>query len=359
MSDPDPCPDPDPRASAAAATGAGPAKTANFALQGGGSHGAFTWGVLDYLLEDGRIGFEGFSGTSAGAVNAAAFAIGYETAGPAGARERMAAFWRAVSAAGEPVAAWLRGPGALFGRQPLDRSPAYWAFDAVTRFLSPYQFNPLDYNPLRDVVERVLDFGTLHRCRRLKLFVAATAVRSGKIRVFENKEITPAALLASACLPYLFQAVEIDGEAYWDGGYMGNPAIFPLIYGCTSRGVVVVQVNPINRPDVPRDARAILDRVTEISFNSSLLREMRAIAFVGRLVEEAALDTTRYKKLNMHFIESESDLARLGAASKFDTDWSFLGELRDLGRATAKAWLAAHFDKIGVESSIDIHGRFL
>jgi len=336
-------------------------KRINLALQGGGAHGAFTWGVLDALLEDERLDFDGFSGTSACAMNAAAFAVGWEHGGAESARERLENFWRKVSEAGRPLNAWLFGwaaAGAGMQRQT-EWSPGYLAFDILSRFFSPYQLNPFNFHPLRKIVDDGIDFAALRQCRRTKLFVSATAVRTGKIRVFETKEVTTDVLLASACLPYLFHAVEIGGEAYWDGGYMGNPAIFPLIYGCDAKDVVIVQVNPINRPDVPTNARDILDRVTEISFNSSLMREMRAIAFVGRMVEEHKLDSERYKRLNIHFIESETEIAPLGASSKLNTEWKFLCELRDRGRETAKQWLAAHYGQIGKESSVDIRARFL
>jgi NTE family protein len=336
-------------------------KRVNLALQGGGAHGAFTWGVLDHLLEDGRLDFDGFSGTSAGAMNAAAFMVGWEHGGAALARERLENFWQKVSEAGRPINTWLFGWAAQAQgkHRHTEWSPGYLAFDVLSRFFSPYQFNPFNFHPLREIVETSIDLASLRRCRKTKLFVSATAVKSGKIRVFENKEVTTEVLLASACLPYIFQAVEIDGEAYWDGGYMGNPAIFPLIYACEAQDVVIVQVNPINRADVPTSARDILDRVTEISFNSSLMREMRAIAFVSKLLEEHKLDPQRYKRLNLHFIESETEIAPLGASSKLNTDWKFLTELRDRGRETAKHWLARHFDQIGKESSVDIRERFL
>ena len=340
-----------------------PQKTVNLALQGGGAHGAFTWGVLDHLLEDGRVSVEGISGTSAGAMNGAAFSFGFEQGGRTGARAMLDAFWARTSKEGaagvgvpDPFGHWLRSP---FSGWNFDLSPAYLGFDVMSRFLSPYQFNPLNYNPLRDVVTETIDFARLNACQRTKLFVSATNVRTGKIRVFETREITTDVLLASACLPYLFQAVEIDGEHFWDGGYMGNPAIFPLIYECASPDVMIVQINPINRDEVPTNAREILDRQTEISFNATLMREMRAIAFVTRLIEEHNIDTRRYKKLNMHFVEAEEDMAALGASSKFNTDASFLAHLKALGRDTAKSWLAENFDKIGNESSVDLQERFL
>jgi len=338
-------------------------KTINLALQGGGAHGAFTWGVLDALLEDGRLEFEGISGTSAGAMNAAALAIGWERGGAAEARATLERFWRGVSEAGKIAEFFIKGPlaGWLDGRtgRVTDSTPGYAVLDALSRVLSPYQFNPFNFNPLREVIKETIDPAAVRNCDKIKLFVSATAVRTGKIRVFETKELTTDALLASACLPYLYQAIEIDGEPYWDGGYMGNPAIFPLIYGCDSHDVVIVQVNPINHPRVPRSAREILDRVTEISFNSSLMREMRAIAFVTRLIEEGSLTSSRYRKLHMHMIESEAEMAELGASSKLDTDWQFLLELRDLGRTAATRWLAEHFDKLGHASSIDLGARFL
>jgi NTE family protein len=338
-------------------------KRINLALQGGGAHGAFTWGVLDALLEDGRLDFEGISGTSAGAMNGAALAVGWESGGADGARAMLERFWRGISDAGKVAEFFIKGPlaGWLDGRvgRITDQTPGYVIFDALSRILSPYQFNPFNFNPLRQVIEETIGTAAIRACRRIKLFVSATAVRTGKIRVFETKEVTAEALLASACLPYIYQAIEIDGEAYWDGGYMGNPAIFPLVYDCTSRDVVIVQVNPVNHPTVPRSAREILDRVTEISFNSSLMREMRAIAFVTRLIEEGTISSPRYRKLHIHMIESEAEMAALGASSKLDTDWRFLTELRDLGRAAAARWLEAHFDKIDRESSLDIRARFL
>jgi len=245
-------------------------KTVNLALQGGGAHGAFTWGVLDRLLEEERMFFEGICATSAGAMNAAVMAYGLTIGGREGAKLSLADFWRRISEA----AAW--GPpqpspfDRLMGIGSIEKSPAFIFFDMMTRLLSPYQFNPLNYNPLRDVLEKTVDFGRLRRENVVKLFLCATNVRTGKVKIFENDEMTISAVLASGCLPLLFQAIEIDGEAYWDGGYMGNPAIFPLIYGCQSTDVIVIHINPIVREAVPRTASDILNRLNEISFNSSL-----------------------------------------------------------------------------------------
>jgi len=338
-------------------------KRINLALQGGGAHGAFTWGVLDRLLEDGRLEFDGVSGTSAGALNAAALVAGYERGGRDGARETLERFWRAVSEAGKIAEFFIKGPlaGFLDGREHriTDTTPGYLVFDALSRLLSPYQFNPLNLNPLRPVIDSTIDLQSVGPAPKIKLFVSATAVRTGKIKIFACEKVTTDALLASACLPYLYQAIEIDGEAYWDGGYMGNPAIFPLIYGCAVPDVVIVQVNPINHPDVPQSARHILDRITEISFNSSLMLELRAIDLVARLIESGVLQGTRYKHLLIHMIDSEAEMAALGASSKLDTDWQFLLDLKAFGRAAAALWLEKNFAKIGNESSVNIRERFL
>ena len=245
-------------------------KGVNLALQGGSAHGAFTWGVLDRLLEDPRIEVEGVSATSAGAMNAAVIAQGLTTGGRKGAREALEEFWLGVARISAPL-------GAL------------QLFELVSRFLSPYQLNPLNYNPLRQLIQRVIDFERLRQGSASKLFLPATNVRTGKIKVCTDKEITADCGLASACLPYLYQAVEVDGEYYWDGGYMGNPALFPLIYSCLSRDILIVHVNPIERPDRPTSAREIMNRVNEISFNSSLMREMRAVAFVTKLIDDGKL----------------------------------------------------------------------
>jgi NTE family protein len=321
----------------------GTGKTVNLALQGGGAHGAFAWGVVDRLLEDGRISFEGISATSAGAVNAVVMAYGLMTGGREGARLLLEKFWRGVSEA----AGW----------RPLQ--PAFVAFDMMTRLLSPYQFNPLNYNPLRNLLEKTVDFERLRGENVVKLFLCATNVRTGKVKIFENGELSVAAVLASSCLPLFFQAVEIDGEAYWDGGYMGNPAIFPVIYGCRSRDVVVVHINPIVRETIPHTASDIMNRLNEISFNSSLMREMRAIAFVDRLIASGAVRDGEMKRILIHAIEADAFMRDLGAASKLNADWRFLTRLRDAGRACAGDWLAANYDHLGERSTVDINTRYL
>jgi NTE family protein len=334
-------------------------KVVNLALQGGGAHGAFAWGVVDRLLEDERLSFEGISATSAGAMNATVMAYGLVTGGRDGAKQALAQFWRRVSDA----AAWSPLQPSPFERlmpsHSTETSPAFMVFDMMTRILSPYQLNPLNYHPLRDVLEATVDFERLRSQGAVKLYLCATNVRTGKVKVFESHEVTASAVLASSCLPFMFQAIEIDGEAYWDGGYMGNPAIFPLIYGCRSRDVIVVHINPIAREEIPRTASDIMNRLNEISFNSSLMREMRAIAFVNRLIESGAVSDTEMKGVLVHEIEAEAFMKELGAASKLNADWGFLTRLRDAGRACADDWLALNFDHLGIRSSVDIRAKYL
>lgn len=334
-------------------------KRVNLALQGGGSHGAYTWGVLDRLLEDDRLDVEGISGTSAGAMNAAVMASGMAEGGRGRARSALHDFWWRVSQAGmfgpvrrSVVDRWMFGWN-------IGMSPTYLMLELASRVLSPYQFNPMNLNPLRTVLEQSMDMDRLRSASPIKLFVSATNVRNGKVKVFDCPQMSIDALLASACLPHMFQAVEIDGEHYWDGGFMGNPTIFPLIYHCLSRDVIVVQVNPINRDEVPTTAPDIWDRVNEISFNSSLMREMRAIQFVRTLIDEHRLDEQRYKRMNIHWINGEQQMGNLGAPSKFNAEWDFLVHLHDIGRATADEWLDRNFDKVGVESSIDLAAMFM
>ena len=335
-------------------------KTINLALQGGGAHGAFTWGVLDRLLEDERIGFEGISATSAGAMNAVVLAYGLTEGGREGAQKALAGFWRRIShvaATGPLQPTWL---DRLTGNRSLEWSPAFLAFDLISRLMSPYQFNPLNRNPLREVLLQSVNFERLRSADcPVKLFLSATNVRTGKIKVFENDVICPERVLASGCLPFLFQAVEIGGEHYWDGGYMGNPAIFPLIYGCDSRDVLIIHINPLERQELPTSAFEIMNRVNEISFNSSLMREMRAISFVTKLIDDNPAAMKSLKRILVHAIAADEIMSELGAASKLNGDWEFLIYLRDQGRAYADKWLAANFERLGRESSIDIRKEYL
>jgi NTE family protein len=333
-------------------------KTINLALQGGGAHGAFTWGVLDRFIEDGRLDFEAISGTSAGAMNAVVLADGFMRDGAEGARERLETFWRGVSREGvggpaqnilTPILAFWKMPG--FPNLPV--------FGDLGHFTSPYSYNPLNINPLRDILEELVDFKRVRANEGLRLFISATNVRNGKIKVFSGKEIDADAVLASACLPHLFRAVEIRGEAYWDGGYSGNPALFPFFTDTRAEDILLVQINPVRREEVPTGTQEIMERLAEITFNASLLREFRAIDFVNRLLDEKRLDPERYKRTRLHRIDATEALAHHTAASRLDTSWSFFQELRDAGRDAAGAWLKRHFDDIGEKATLDLRKEFL
>ena len=327
-------------------------KRIELALQGGGAHGAYTWGVLDRVLEDGRIAIAALSGTSAGAMNSVALADGLTRGGREGARESLARFWRAVSDAARfsPV---RRGPlDVLLGRWSLDASPGYIALDLLSRVASPYDLNPFDVNPLRDVVAAQIDFDRVNGCGAAKVFVTATNVRTGLPRVFRQGEITLDAVMASACLPSLFKAVEIDGEAYWDGGFSGNPVLFPLVDESDCRDLVIVQINPIRRDALPVSAADILNRMNEITFNSSLIKELRAITLLRQLIEAEGLEHERYRDMRLHRIGGEG-LEHLSVSSKLNAEWEFLCHLRELGRAAADRWLAENFDALCVRSTFD------
>ncbi|MFC3109293.1 patatin-like phospholipase family protein [Undibacterium arcticum] len=338
----------------------GAPKPIALALQGGGMHGAFAWGVLDRLLEDGRLEIEGVSATSAGAMNAAVLAYGLLKGDAENARQALHEFWRAIAQSAERYSPsryipWMRGTH-TFG---LDHSPLYLMADIMLRILSPYQFNPRNMNPLREILEQHVDFAELRKHCPIHLFLCATNVETSKIRIFSGQDMCIEAVLASACLPTLFQAVEINGEHYWDGGYVGNPAIFPLIYNCRTHDVVIVHINPIVRPGVPTTAAEILNRINEVSFNSSLMREMRAIAFVTTLIQQGKIDRSEMKEMLIHSIRSDQIMAALGVSSKYNGDWDFLCFLRDQGRAEAEAWIEENYQHIGQRSSIDIDKEFL
>jgi NTE family protein len=334
----------------------------NLALQGGGAHGAFTWGVLDRLLEDERIAIEGISGTSAGALNAAALAQGFAAGGAAGARKALERFWLSVSEYAQFSPIHRTAIDRLLGNWNLDRSPAYLWFGVMSRVLSPYQTNPLNVHPLRIILSEQIDVNAVRACESIRLFVSATNVRTGRARIFDRSDLSIDALLASGCLPHLYQAIVIDGDPYWDGGYLGNPVIWPLIYGCSSPDVVLVQINPLVREGVPRTAIEIDNRMNEISFNASLMHEMRAIAFVQKLIEQDALKeqvAARYKNMRMHMISDDEAMKELGVSSKFNAGRDFLEYLKNLGRGCADRWLDARMADIGVRSSIDVRETFL
>ena len=347
-------------------------KAINLALQGGGSHGAFTWGVLDALLEDGRLEFEAITGASAGAMNAVVLADGMldNPRDPKeGARQALHDFWRAVSrkpgfagnGLGADLPAWFKFPGLkeLNQNYALDKSPAFLMFDLLSRVASPYQLNPLNINPLRDVLKDWVNFERLREQCPLKLFVCATNVHTGRPRIFEEKELTVDMLVASASLPFFFQAPEIGSEAFWDGGYSGNPPLFPLHHCTQTQDLLLVQINPLIRDDLPTTSSEIIDRVNEISFNTALMLEMRSIEFVQRLLREEKVDSKRYKDIFFHMIHAEDKLTAFGASSKFNTRWDFLIELRDIGRTTAQSWLEQQYESVGQRGSVDIAQTFL
>ena len=346
-----------------ARVGRKPAASVDLALQGGGSHGAFTWGVLDRLLQDDTLNIAAVSGTSAGALNAAVMASGWAQGGRLGARQALAEFWLAVSgqvacfgSSNAPMVA-----GASLSRYNLDQYPAYVWFNAFLRLFTPQQLNPLGLDPLRDVVRKHIDLQSLARSP-LAVFVTATSVRTGQPRVFDNRENADLgldALLASACLPTLFKPVVIDGEPFWDGGYSGNPSLWPLIYNTDSLDLLLVRINPLLRPQAPRTADDIADRVGEITFNAGLVSELRAIAFVQKLVEEGRVDPGHYKNLRLHLVADDAALAPLDPSSKLNTAPGFLRELHALGLAAADRWLVKHRLDIGVQSSLDIRREFL
>jgi NTE family protein len=324
----------------------------DLALQGGGAHGAFTWGVLDRLLEETWLSFDGISGTSAGAMNAVVMADGLTVGGPAGARAALEAFWRRVSDAAR-LSPLRRGPlEILTGTWTLDYSPVFAALDLAARVMSPYDVNPMGSNPLRQILQDSVDFARLVTAP-IKLFVTATNVRTGKGHIFRNADLTPDVLLASACLPTMFQAVEIDGEPYWDGGYSGNPSMSPLIRECTASDTILIQINPIERPGTPRSAREIHNRLNEIAFNSVLLKELQAGALLRRATDPGKGENAVWANMRLHRIASDVMLD-LGYSSKLIAEWSFFCMLRDEGRKAAAAFLEAHGADLGVRSTLDI-----
>jgi NTE family protein len=333
-------------------------KSVNIALQGGGSHGAFTWGVLDKLFEDDRIWIEAISGTSAGAMNAVVAAQGMYEDGAEGARTRLAQFWEAVSDASRSSPIRRTIWDQFTGNWSLESSPGYQAMNMLRGYASPYDLNPLNMNPLRELVADLVEFEKVRACKDMDIFIAATNVETGRVRVFEREEITLDSVMASACLPQLYKAVEIDGEHYWDGGFMGNPPLFPFFYNSPSNDICIVQINPVVRPGVPRSAAEIQNRISEITFNSPLLHELRSIDFVARLLEDGKLSPDDYRKMNVHIIESRKQMRPLDASSKVNAEWAFLEHLFEIGRSAADRWLKRNYDAIGERSTVDIRQMF-
>jgi NTE family protein len=324
----------------------------DLALQGGGAHGAFTWGVLDRLLEEPNLQIEGISGTSAGAMNAAVLISGHAAGGADGAKAALEQFWRRVSDAAV-LSPFRRTPlDVMLGRWTLDTSPIFLTLDLMARILSPYDLNPHGANPLRDILADCIDFRHIAEAP-MKLFVTATNVHTGRGHIFRNAELTPEVLLASACLPTLFQAIEIDGEAYWDGGYAGNPTITPLIQECASNDTILVQVNPVERPGTPRTARDIVNRVNEVSFNANLLKELRMMAVLRQVSDPGDSEGARWAGMRIHRIASAT-MTELGYSSKLNAEWDFFVMLRNEGRRSAQSFIDAHGADLGVRSTLDL-----
>lgn len=327
----------------------------NVALQGGGSHGAFSWGVLDRLLEAGEFRLAAVSGTSAGAMNAVALADGWARGGAEGARERLHAFWEAVSCKGRFSPVQRLPWDVAWGNWSVENSPGYVWFDAISRIFSPYLANPMNINPLRDVVAAEIDFDNVNAPDGIRAFVSATNVETGQLRVFgRGDRITLDTVMASACLPQIFQAVEIDGVPYWDGGYGGNPAIYPFFNANEVEDVLLVQINPVLREGTPKSAHEIQNRIDEITFNAGLLREFRAIAFVKELIAEGRLPRGQYRDIRMHRIDADEAFKDLSASSKVNAEWAFLEYLRDLGRNAASDWLEGDAAFVGTRPTLEI-----
>ncbi|QRG04509.1 patatin-like phospholipase family protein [Xanthobacter dioxanivorans] len=324
----------------------------DLALQGGGSHGAFTWGVLDRLLEESWLQIDGISGTSAGAMNAAVLADGYAAGGSEGARAALDRYWRAVADAAR-FSPFQRGPlDRMMGRWTLDNSPLFVGMDLMSRLFSPYDLNPGNINPLKKILDENIDFERL-KGSPIRLFITATNVRTGRGRVFRNAEISADVLLASACLPTMFQAIEIDGEAYWDGGYSGNPTMTPLVRELSSDDTILIPINPVERPGTPRSAAEIMNRLNEVSFNSVLLKELRMIALLRKVADPGNSEGAEWAKMRIHMVPNRL-MANLGYSSKLNAEWDFLSMLKAEGRKAGDEFLERFGDRLGIESTVDL-----
>jgi NTE family protein len=343
-------------AAAPAAEQAARQRVINLALQGGGSHGAFSWGVLDRLLEEERLVFEGITGTSAGAVNAVALTDGLAAGGRAEARNALRRYWRKFS---ELSARGIFTPSALDKANPdygLEHSPGFLFMESLTYFASPYQVNPFNYNPFKELLAETIDFERVRRQQTIKLFISATNVQTAKVKIFTGNELRVEHVLASTCLPLMMQTVEIDGDYYWDGGFTGNPAIFPLFYECAARDILMLHITPAQRPGVPTTSPSIMNRMQEIGFNTSLIREMRTIAYITKLIDAGQLQG---KRLLIHVIEGEDVIRELSWSSRLNGDWDFLTHLWQMGRTRADEWLKTNFDQLGVHSTVNLEEKYL
>lgn len=329
-------------------------KKISLALQGGGSHAAFTWGVLDRFLSDDLVEIEAISGISAGGMNAALLVYGVDNGGKEEARKLLESFWRKVSALSSMSPFRANIIDKMFGNTDFTFSPSFYALDYLTRVFSPYQFNFFDLNPLRNLLNELLDFEKLRHAKKIDLFINATNVRTSKPRIFRKKELNMDMLMAAGCMPFISKSIEVEGDFYWDGGYSGNPALRPLIKETESSDIVIIQVNPLNNDDIPAKAQEILNRVNEISFNNAILRELNCLSLITTLINENKLKDSAYRAINLHMIEAEDIMAGFGSASKFNADWDFLIHLKELGFQTASDWLENNYEKIGTESSLDV-----
>lgn len=337
------------------------ARSISLALQGGGSHGAFEWGVIERLLEEDGLEIGALTGASAGAMNAVVLVAGLIEDGKPGAIRKLETFWRGVADSNRGIFGDLGVWTAAFNPDWLRNTPAFNWMQGVAGSMSPYNFNPFNLNPLHDVLEACVNFEAVREQSTLPVFVSATAVRTSESKVFKREELTSRHVMASACLPQLFHAVEIDGEPYWDGGYLANPPLWPLFYADTPDDILIVSLNPFERDAIPKTPSEILDRLNEITFNASLVAELRAIGFVQKLLDEGLLKDQakgRYRRMLVHAITADGRLDDLTMASKFNTDWSFLSDLRARGRAAAEDWLATNLDKLGVSSTVDLKRPF-
>ena len=323
-------------------------KKVDIALQGGGAHGAFTWGVLDRILDDKRVEIIGVSGTSAGGMNGAALVQGLASGKRSTAQRLLRDFWSAISKASRTSPIQRTIFDRYMGRWSLDLSPGFVVSQLMQRLFSPYQFNPFDINPLKDIAADFFDFNLINAPQAPKFFLSATNVRSGLAKVFRQPDISLDALMASACLPFLFKSVEIDGEAYWDGGYMGNPPLFPLVDETDVRDLIIVQINPFTRKDIPTSAYEIENRLNEITFNASLIKELRSLYFLAEVIDHEGIEREGYRDARLHRIESEDEMAKLSVSSKLNAEWDFLQHLHDIGWRATDNWLQDHFDDLGV-----------
>lgn len=328
-------------------------KKINLALQGGGAHGAFTWGVLDLLLQQKDIDISMISSTSSGALNAVAVADGLLTDGREGARQRLEDIWSAISEAGRLSPIRRTFADRLSGNWSLTNSPGFHMVDFVTRFYSPYQFNPLDFNPVKEILEEHINFQRLRDRDDVRIFVSATSVETGRVKVFDHEHLSADVVLAAGCLPLVNQSVKIDGMPYWDGGFTGNPPLFPFGHHSDTDDVVIVQLTPLTRKGTPKSRQEITDRIYEISFNNSMLYELERLDLFSRLNHSEHPHAEDHRDIRLHMIEDLDLIRSLGVSSTLNMEWAFLTHMRDQGRAAARAFLDKNYEELGASSTFD------